>query len=286
MKTFRIISLALPIVLALAACNNEELPAEGTIPGGDSDKIRIAATVGDFTVEDGAPGTRMTVDDDTGTGRFDNDDEIGLWVELMKTGSSAEPMQTLTFSNSSWSGCTTTWSDYEAEISQVTPLRFTACYPYDQGNSYFLVQPDQSLPGDYEDSDLLFAMKEYAAKPQDGMVELNFVHKMACLKITLQGNAAADASVIIKMVNVDCTMTRDGSIDTGNSFSDITPKRVGNTFYAVIPPQILKIGLELAITVNGKTTEHIVKGTQGKELESGVQYPIELTLNEGGRRVA
>lgn len=283
MKTFRIISLALPIVLALAACNNEELPAEGTTPDANGGEIRITATVGDFATEDGTPGTRMTVDDDAGTGRFDNGDEIGLWVELMKTGSSAEPMQTLTFSDGSWSGCTTTWSDYEAEMSQVTPLRFTACYPYDRGNYYFIVQPDQSLPGNYEDSDQLFAMKEYAAKPQDGMVELNFVHKMACLKITLQGKAAADASVVIKKVFIDCTMTRDGSIHTGNSFDDITPKRVGNTFYAVIPPQDLRRigGLQLAITVNGKTTEHIVKGTQGKELESGVQYPIELTLNEG-----
>ena len=130
-------------------------------------------------------------------------------------------------------------------------------------------------------------MKEYAAKPQDGIVELNFVHKMACLKITLLGKAAADASVVIKAVNIGYTMRPDGDrIDTGHGVGYITPKRVGNTFYAVIPPQDLGIGLQLAITVNGKTTEHIVKGTQGKELESGVQYPIELTLNEGGRRVA
>ncbi|MCS2450739.1 fimbrillin family protein [Bacteroides thetaiotaomicron] len=281
MKTFRIISLALPIVLALAACSKEELPAEGTIPGGDSDKIRIAATVGDFTVEDGAPGTRATINDDTGKGSFENGDVIGLSVKWMKENTTAEPLQSLTYSNGSWSGCTTTWDNY-AEISQEKPLRFTACYPYRKGTVNYTVQTDQSQSGNYEESDLLFAMKEYAAKPQDGIIELNFVHKMACLKITLQGKAAADASVVIKAVNIGYTMRPDGDgIDTGHVVGYITPKRVGNTFYAVIPPQDLGIGLQLAITVNGKTTEHIVKGTQGKELESGVQYPIELTLNEG-----
>ena len=129
MKTFRIISLVLPIVLALAACSKEELPAEGTIPGGDSDKIRIAATVGDFTVEDGAPGTRATINDDTGKGSFENGDVIGLSVKWMKENTTAEPLQSLTYSNGSWSGCTTTWGNY-AEISQEKPLRFTACYPY------------------------------------------------------------------------------------------------------------------------------------------------------------
>lgn len=285
MKTFRIISLALPIVLALAACNNEELPAEGTTPDANGGEIRITATVGDFATEDGTPGTRMTVDDDAGTGRFDNGDEIGLWVRLMKTGASAEPMQTLTFSDGSWSGCTTTWNDYEVEISQATPLRFTACYPYRQVGNNYTVLPDQSKSGNYEESDLLFAMKEYAAKPQDGMVELNFVHKMACLKITLQGKAAADASVVINEVSLSYMMNSDGITPIYGgplNGSDIIPKRVGNTFYAVIPPQNLMSGLQLAITVNGKMTKHIVKGTQGKELESGVQYPIELTLTEGG----
>lgn len=283
MKTFQLIRMALPIIFALAACNNEEILPDGT-PDSDGNKIRITTTVGNFISEDGAPDTRAGINDDTGKGTFDNGDMIGLWVMLTKGSTAPEPMQTLTYNSGSWSGCTTVWENYEAAMSADSKLRFAALYPAPQagGNeTSFTVKTNQSTPEDYEASDLLFAISEFEAKPQDGIVQLAFEHKMACLKITLKGNDAANASVVVKDVETTCVVNIDGSIaqSTGNQ-ADITPKKAdgSNTFYTLIPPQTLTDGLKLDITADGKTTTHTVKDTGGKPLEGGSQYNIALTL--------
>lgn len=284
MKIIRTITTAMLSLLALAACNNEEILPDGT-PDSDGNKIRITATVGDFTSEDGAPGTRASINDDTGKGTFDNGDKIGLWVMLTQGSTAPETMQTLTYNDGSWSGCATVWENYEAAMSADSKLRFAALYPAPQAGDNempFTVKTNQSTPEDYEASDLLFAINEFAAKPQGGIVELAFEHKMACLKITLKGNDAANASVIVKDVETKCVVNIDGSIakSTGNQ-ANITPKKANdsNTFYALIPPQTLTDGLKLDIIIDGKTTTHTVKDTSGKELADGSQYDIELTLN-------
>lgn len=284
MKIIRTITTAMLSLLALAACNNEEILPDGT-PDSDGNKIRITTTVGNFTSEDGAPGTRASINDDTGVGTFENNDKIGLWVMLTQGSTAPETMQTLTYNGGgSWSGCTTVWENYEAAMSADSKLRFAALYPAPQagGNeTSFTVETNQSSPEDYEASDLLFAISEFAAKPQDGIVKLAFEHKMACLKITLNGDDAANASVVVKDVETKCVVNIDGSIttSTGNK-ADITPKKTdgSNAFYTLIPPQTLTDGLKLDITVDEKTTTHTVTGTNGKALEGGSQYNIALTL--------
>lgn len=279
MKTFRFINMvALSVILALAACNKDE-----PLPDGSDNKIRIAATVGDFTTESGAPGTRASINGDTGTGTFEENDRIGLWVK--PGNAAAEAMQTLTYNNNSWSGCTATWDDYQ--VSSAAPLRFTALYPDLKAragaeSATFTVETDQSTAANYEKSYLLVASQEYTAKPQNGTVALAFAHKMACLKITLKGTAAAGASIVVKDVETACTVGTDAAITlTAGNKAAITPKLSGTTFFALVPPQTLKDGLKLAITTaDNNTTEHTVEGTSGKVLASGMQYPVELTLKD------
>lgn len=288
MKIFRLISMVMPMFFALAACNNNELLPKDTSLDNENE-IRITATMGNFTAEDGAPEARATIGED-GTGSFENGDEIGVWSYFRTAqGESGLTSATVTYNSSGLlSGFTTTWEDYEEKWAENpgAPLIFTAIYPGSDA-AFFSVQNDQNTADSYEKSDLLAATLQLDSKPQNGVVNLDFEHKMACLKITLLGEKATDASVTVKNIATQYIFNIDGSIiliPGQTNPGDITPKagEITGTFYAVVPPQILADGLKLSITANGKTTEHTVKDTQGKVLESNRQYPIELTLSEGG----
>lgn len=270
------IGCALPILLAMASCGKEEpkiAPAAG-------DAILIIAGVGNF-LSDG--GTRAIIDDATGKGSFEAGDQISLWVrqEFITTISGTK---TLTYDGSRWRGFAANWHEYEDDMEFGTRLKFIACYPNidtSQSEINCEVKSDQSIDGNYEKSDFLGAMQELAAKPPEGVVQLDFEHLLARIKITLQGSKADKASLLVRNVETNYRVNDNLSIDkipTGNY--NIIPKRIGNDFYAVIPPQQLEsVGLQLAVIINGETIEFEVgKGMENKMLEGGRQYEIVLNL--------
>lgn len=283
--------MALPIALALAACNNEEPLPDGTTTDG-GDEIRITATVGHFSTGSGTD-TRATISEE-GTGSFVDGDKIGLWT---KTATSAQysNMQGLSYGNGLWSGFTQTWADL-GELSIGSPCHFFALYPQPgTGNVLaavgetvtFTVQTDQSSDANYKASDLLTAFSEYTSKPVDGNVELPFKHAMARIKITLTGaKANTDATVVIKNVNTQCRLTFGGGIDQLSATTNIIPKKATDgdyTFYALVPPQTLGTeGLKLSVTASGRLMEAKVGGEnnelKSKVLEKGQQYSITLNI--------
>lgn len=293
MKAYRFISMAVPMVFALAACNNNELLPEGTTLSGNGNEIRITAAMNDFTAEDGTPETRAVIGED-GAGSFENGDEIGVWSYLIAQGKPVglTSATTITYnSGGSLSGFTATWEDYETKWAENpgAPLIFTAIYPCRLSfPALFSVQNDQNTADGYEKSTLLLATQRLDSRPQDGAVNLDFEHKMVCLKITLLGEKATNASVTVKNIGTQCTVDVDGSVILHPSEpnpGDITPKAgaTAGTFYAVVPPHTLTDdGLKLEITTaDGTTVGHTVKGTQNKKLEGGKWYGITLTLTDG-----
>lgn len=294
MKIIRTITTAMLSLLALAACNNEEILPDRAADS-DGSKIRITATMGDFTSEDGAPGTRASINDD-GAGTFGSGDKITFYTTIEKDGTQATPSNTaitLTYNGSSWSSTGCMWDDLVRKENEY--CLFTAFYNPDgtvvspDGNNaiVFSVKQDQSLAENYKASDLLFAEAKYASGenyPVNGTLALPFTHKMARIKITLQGDKAAQATVTsINNMATGCKMDFRGTLKEVSTNKDITPKQADDgsrTFYALVPPQAIS-NLSLTLMVDGKTVSHTVTMSE-KTLLPNKEFSIVLKLKESG----
>lgn len=298
MKTIRLITTVLLSILALTACNNDEEPLD-TKPG-DGNKIRITATVGDFTMKDGAPDTRISTNAD-GTGSFSDGDKILFYAGVEKNAApdthSSAYNTTLTHNGTSWSTPDLSWDDLKINDSNAEHYTFSGYYAFSiygeaitpkENEVKFSVKTDQTGTG-YFDSDLLIANAKYSVsdKPDDGVVPLDFKHAFSKINLELKSNNVTlnDVSVLLKDVKIGIELplgaVSDKKYTTGVT-ADVTMVGGPFEFAAVIPPQTLTDGLKFDITIDGKTTTHTVKGTQGMELESGMVYDIVLTLTEGG----
>lgn len=283
-RTYFSLAASLLFMAGLAACSQDDnLPGTDQSPADDA--IRITATVGDFTGE--GVETRATINEDTGIGSFENGDEIGVYVldkdnALLSNG-------TATYDGAAWNS-TLSWNDLPTPTPDA-PIQFVAHFPRQtigaDGRLTFAVQTDQSVPGAYHASDLLMAGTKLTAK---GNVNLNFRHDMARLKVVLEKGWEAsaeevnEATVVINNVNTEAQFKDYGiSIQPPlGSPGSITPKKSGdrgtNTFYALVPYQnVAADGLELAITVGGKTVTHKV-AFSNPTLAPGYQRTIVLKL--------
>lgn len=133
LKTIKQITTVVLSALALAACNSNE-PQPDEIVTGSENKIQITAIVSDFTTEAGTPDTRASINNTTGIGSFENNDNIGLWISILSgssgEGNTTEDMRTLIYdkNNSTWTGFNKSWEDY-GELSENNELAFCAVYP-------------------------------------------------------------------------------------------------------------------------------------------------------------
>ena len=159
----RSIAILTAMALTFAACTQDE----DFVPQGDSDTVKINATIGRLQ-------TRVAYEDDGAT-NFINGDQICVQNILRET----KNVATYTFDGTTW---TTTdalvWNGGTAES------QFQAWYPATASFDKFTLPTDQNSIEELPAADWMTASTSAMVKPDDKTINLAFEHKLA--KVTVQ----------------------------------------------------------------------------------------------------
>ena len=166
MKTLRYIALA-ALTLSFAACEQEDInPAVQ----GDPDAVKINATIG-------ALQTRVAYGENGAT-TFTNGDAIKV-VNLMRTSKNEATYTTTDGTN---------WTTTDAMVwNSSSKNNFQAWYPVADYSSYatFTIPTDQSDATKLASADWMTASTGEIDKPGNGVLDLNFQHRLAKVTVNL-----------------------------------------------------------------------------------------------------
>ena len=167
MKTLRYIALA-ALTLSFAACEQEDInPAVQ----GDPDAVKINATIGNMQ-------TRVAYSGDNGVTNFVNGDAIKV-VNLMRTSKNEATYTTTDGTN---------WTTTDAMVwNSTSKNKFQAYYPVAEYSSYdmFTIPTDQSDATKLASADWMTASTGEIDKPGNGVLDLNFQHRLAKVTVNL-----------------------------------------------------------------------------------------------------
>ena len=166
MKTLRYIALA-AMTLSFAACTQEE----DFTPQMDGDAVKINATIG-------AMQTRVAYSGDNGVTNFVNGDAIKV-VNLMCTSKNEATYTTADGTN---------WTTTDAMVwNSTSKNKFQAWYPVAEYSSYdtFTIPTDQSDATKLASADWMTASTGEIEKPGNGVLDLNFQHRLAKVTVNL-----------------------------------------------------------------------------------------------------
>ena len=166
MKTLRYIALA-AMTLSFAACTQEE----DFTPQMDGDAVKINATIG-------AMQTRVAYSGDNGVTNFVNGDAIKV-VNLMCTSKNEATYTTADGTN---------WTTTDAMVwNSTSKNKFQAWYPVADYSSYdtFTIPTDQSDATKLASADWMTASTGEIDKPGNGVLDLNFQHRLAKVTVNL-----------------------------------------------------------------------------------------------------
>ena len=167
MKTLRYIALA-ALTLSFAACEQEDI---NSAVQGDPDAVKINATIGNMQ-------TRVAYSGDNGVTNFVNGDAIKV-VNLMRA-SKNEATYTTTDG--------TDWTTSDAMVwNSSSKNKYQAWYPVAEYSSYdmFTIPTDQSDATKLASADWMTASTGEIDKPGNGVLDLNFQHRLAKVTVNL-----------------------------------------------------------------------------------------------------
>lgn len=195
------------LLLTFAACTQDELAEQaGILPEGkyplQIGSVSITADVDAQPWSVGAPQTRVRENDDRNSSRWDwwGREVIGVQIE----GSKSSGLYLLTFLYTVSANIPVYWEDTQAH-------KVRAWYPAD-GNV--------ALDKQTTDNGLAYALYAKTAEAVDykaGKIPLSFDHKLAKVRVKLEGEKAADAKSVEIKTYTSCTLNADGTLTAGGT---------------------------------------------------------------------
>ena len=276
MNTFRHISMALPVLLLLAACNNDDELQPGT--------VNIVTSIS-------GPQTRAPQLDANGAGNFEtNVDKLQLAIY----GGETDPMRT------SYTVGTPSlyWADVVATAGQADTYTFAAWYNGD--DALDLVANPSFNVAEATNKDLLLATPTTVSVEQT--VTLNFSHAMHKLVVNLSYGDGFDdldkTQVKVTPVNMNAAATidvKEGTVTAGEaSASDgtypaVTMGSATSCSFILAPQKLTRGAAWLEINLGGQTLTFNVPAsytTSGgstealSQLNSGEVLTLNLTIKK------
>ena len=189
----------------LTACSQDELAEQaGILPEGkyplQIGSVSITADVDGQPWSAGAPQTRVRENDDRNSSRWDWwwTEVIGVQIE----GSTKSGLYSLTWYYTLSADIPVYWEDTQAH-------KVRAWFPAD-GN----------VALDNQATDLAYALYAETAEAVDymtGEIPLSFGHKLAKVRVKLQGNQAGDVTDVKIKTYTSCTLDEDGTLTAGDT---------------------------------------------------------------------
>ena len=283
MKTKHIIYMVSALTLGLVSCQqNDGIAPEGMV----SNEMMFDIT--------SPNGTRVS------GGAFEAADEIGVWVTDFVDASTPMPLQisgnranneVLTFDGAVWNTERTIyWGEGKSDIY--------AYYPYvaeiaDVKDLPFSVATDQSVGGNYETSDFLWAKAEGVTKAE-GQVSLSMDHLLSRLVVKIMageeyiGSLPKDATVHLHSTVTDARISlATGSVvkDPYGATHSIKMRNLGiHTFAegdavvyeAIVVPQMLEGSVPL-LEINSKSVSYLLE--DAFNFKPATSYTYTAVLN-------
>ena len=247
------ISAALALLLALAACTQDEA---GFLPEGAEGTSIVFTATGLNPVATATAGTRAPVD-----GNWEGVQSVAVLMD----GTVKAYDVTLTTADPTSATLTSTDPYYWTNHNDIT---VTAWWPYTEGETTppaVKVKANQSAQKDFEGSDLIVADGQ---KVTYGSPTLRFTHRTARVTIVLTDYTEGLASVQLTGLS-----TEDGNP------AEITPYDKGsNTYTALVAPQSVAAGTTFITSTftNGKT--FVYKMKNATDWQAGGEYTYTVSL--------
>lgn len=258
MKTLRYIALA-ALTLSFAACEQEDI---NSAVQGDPDAVKINATIGNMQ-------TRVAYSGDNGATNFVNGDAIKV-VNLMRTSKNEATYTTTDGTN---------WTTSVAMVwNSSSKNKFQAYYPVAVYSSYdtFTIPTDQSDATKLASADWMTASTGEIDKPGNGVLDLNFQHRLA--KVTVNLTFSSQYPEGYQHVSDFTFYTNEETQQA------ITPLANSETSYTAIlrPGEYADESSFIYLTMDG-IEEHDVLGkttTAAINLEAGKHYTFTLKVGK------
>lgn len=279
--------------LLLGGCSADDAPvsADGTEDNGNA--IRFTTAIARFTNDTG-PGTRATIDPDTGTGSFATGDETTIMAFVLQSNPMVQKESPATYNGETWT-TGMTWDEFYEGAYVI----FSAFFPklslsdFDKTGLMEINLPtDQSTPEQHIAYDWLHA-RAYGEET-DQPIQLTFSHLMHRLTVnlSLSGTPGSlkqadvdNATVVIKNMETKGVVDFNGGVNlqAGNT-GDFTPleSASGNTFRVLLLPQQVSPGTPwIEVTVGSKVFTYAVPiGLYA--LQGGTEQVVNLKLSDSG----
>ena len=234
----------------LVSCDQEDILSQET----DNDAVKINATIGKLQ-------TRVAYEDN-GTTNFINGDQIRV-VNTMRTSKNSA---TYNFDG-------TTWTTTDALVwNGSAKNQFKAWYPATASFDSFDLPTDQSAGIDK--ADWMTAVTEEMTKPGSGVLDLNFVHKLTKVTVTVSFNSQYPAG--------DNYVSMFRFFTNEETPVEVTPYESRDGYTAILLPGVyaeeasfitLEMNFEDNLTVPVNST--LIAG-----LEAGKHYNFHLTVGK------
>ena len=252
------ISAALALLLALAACTQDEA---GFLPEGAEGTPIVFTATGLNPDATATAGTRAPVD-----GNWEGVQSVAV---LMGGTVKAYDVTPTTADNT---GATLTSTDphYWTNHDDIT---VTAWWPYTEGETTppaVVVRADQSSPTDFEGSDFISAENQPVSY---GNPTLRFTHRTARVTIVLTDNTEGLASVQLTGL----------STEGGNPDIIVPYDKGSNTYTAIVAPQSVAAGTAFITCTftNGKTFVYKMKNATDWQAGGEYTYTVSLATARG-----
>lgn len=204
-RTLKTSYLWAALLLMFVACTQDELAEQaGILPEGkyplQIGSVSITADVDQQPWSTGAPQTRVRENDDRNSSRWDwwGTEVIGVQIE----GSKSSGLYRLTFLYTVSADIPVYWEDTQAH-------KVRAWFPAD-GN----------VALDNQTTDLAYALYAETVEAVDyktGEIPLSFGHKLAKVRVKLEGEKAADVESVEIKTYTSCTLGADGTLTAGDT---------------------------------------------------------------------
>lgn len=189
----------------LAACSQDELAEQaGILPEGkyplQIGSVSITADVDQQPWNAGAPQTRVSENDDRGSSHWDYWDEIGVQIE-----------------GSTKSGIYYLYGDYK--WYSITPVYWENTQAH-KVRAWFPADGNVALNNQTTDNGLAYALYAETADAVDYKTEkvsLSFNHKLAKVRVKLEGEKATDVESVEIKTYTSCTLGADGTLTEGDT---------------------------------------------------------------------
>lgn len=163
---------------------------------------------------------------------------------------------------------------------------FIAYYPYTASVDNYIYKVDVANQSNPEAIDLLYADNLTNRTSASVTGNLQFYHKLTRLVINFNSSDNTDFTSLTATLSgvtpkADFNLA-DGTLSADAAKGEVVMRRVGNAAEAILVPAATTAGVQVKLTLEGKTQTVALTDAKITELKGGTQYVFSVNVKNGG----